>query len=927
MPFTAIFHNDNGNTLYCWDVKTVSNKLGEIISIIFTGVNADPAIKSDSVVPDIADSLPISDKEQFEVDLLKNAYTLDSLFEGLALYDKNGHIVYANKASGSIVGLPKEQIRGKISPEAGWKFIHEDGSIFDLQADPAAVTLRTGIACKNVVMGIYNPDSVLTWISINSQPIFIDGADKPAYVISSFVDITEQKKSVQEIINAERLLSLVLSSSSSSFILLDLDHRVTRYNNLALEYYSAITGRRELKAVYYPEIALALSDLNIHQILKNAGSGAEEIHETQIPVLGRDKWFEVMFRPVWDENKNIIGVYNLIKDITRKRLNAEALRITQTRFKEIFNSAFQFMAILNPAGEIEEVNDSFLQFSGNSPDAVKGKKIWDTYWWDIPGSSRTKFKEAVKMASGGITMRQEAEIRSQTTSALVDFSIKPVYDQSGKCNFLIVEGRPIDEQRKAEKELIKQEMQFTSFMNNSPTSAWIADEFNVIRYVSKTAHESFGIPSDAVGRAIETIFPADLANEYININKIVFNSNKPFETRTTSVDANGIARIQHLFKFPLGRDSNGIRLVGGVGMDITPIINTKKELRALYERYEFARKATSDIIWDWDIEKNVIAQGESSSRDYEFAKRKFSLEIKEARIHPEDRERYLASIKKVLKGKKAYWQFEYRLKNNRNRYRIIYDKAYIIRDDKMKAVRMIGAMQDITDQRKLENKLADKEKNRKKEVVKAIIKAQENERKEISHELHDNVCQILATCKLYIDVCMRESTDNTLLNDCKNMLITGIDEIRNLSHSLTPAAFEEKGLFQATEELIAQLNGLGRLTITLLVPENHLEYTIVPEMKTAIYRIIQEQLNNILKHANATKVDVVFSENRSGLHLMVKDNGIGFDFGKIKRGLGLNNIISRVSLFDGEVSFNSSPGHGCKMQVYFPIKKGQANEW
>ena len=236
---------------------------------------------------------------------------------------------------------------------------------------------------------------------------------------------------------------------------------------------------------------------------------------------------------------------------------------------------------------------------------------------------------------------------------------------------------------------------------------------------------------------------------------------------------------------------------------------------------------------------------------------------------------------------------------------------------------MIGAMQDVTGHRILEKKLMQEVVNRKRAIITAIISAQEKEKKEISDELHDNVNQILATCNLYLDLLIKKAKTPAMLKECKGLLKTAIEELRNISHNLTPAAFGEKGLFPTIREMTEKINRLGTLAIKLnFIETDLLEEHLLPEMKTAIYRIIQEQVKNVLKHseANQLKITVQYAANK--INLQITDNGKGFNLRSLKRGLGLNNIQSRISLFNGEMIIRSSPGKGCAIKAVFPFDPG-----
>jgi len=120
-----------------------------------------------------------------------------ALTEGIVLQTRDGTVEACNPAAESILGLTAEQMTGRSSIDPRWRAIHEDGSDFPGETHPAMVTLRTGKSQTNVIMGVHKPDDTLTWISVNSQPIFRPNEDKPCAVLASFSDITEQKKARQ----------------------------------------------------------------------------------------------------------------------------------------------------------------------------------------------------------------------------------------------------------------------------------------------------------------------------------------------------------------------------------------------------------------------------------------------------------------------------------------------------------------------------------------------------------------------------------------------------------------------------------------------------------------------------------------------------------------------------------------------------------
>ena len=185
---------------------------------------------------------------------------------------------------------------------------------------------------------------------------------------------------------------------------------------------------------------------------------------------------------------------------------------------------------------------------------------------------------------------------------------------------------------------------------------------------------------------------------------------------------------------------------------------------------------------------------------------------------------------------------------------------------------------DITEKLKLSAELEESRMRQQKAVTEATIKGQENERGQLGIELHDNINQILATAKLYLEFSISASRiKKDMIVKGKECVMLATNEIRKLSHALLPPSLEEFGLLAALDELIHPVSVTGKIFIEKQwngFPEQCLK----KDQKLTIYRIVQEQLNNILKHAAAKKI--IFSlhlmDDGKAVELLIKDDGIGF---------------------------------------------------
>lgn len=337
---------------------------------------------------------------------------------------------------------------------------------------------------------------------------------------------------------------------------------------------------------------------------------------------------------------------------------------------------------------------------------------------------------------------------------------------------------------------------------------------------------------------------------------------------------------------------------------------SEEEIAFLYEIYDKVQLATSDTIWDWDIKENSVLFNKGIVESYGYPKEAMTSSVlwREKNIHPDDLEKVQQSIAYCFQNKITTISLEYRFKAASNKYRFVYDRAFIVYQKK-KPIRMVGAMQDISFQKEEDLRLA-----------KTIIKAQEAERHYIGQELHDNVNQLLVASQLNLGMVKKMDPERgaALIDTIKGYISTAINEIRNLSHQLSPSSFGDVTLKDVFENLLQGINAHKAYEIDLkfLFPQNE---RLDQDLQITLYRILQEALNNIVKYAQASRIEILVDKLEKGIFMSINDNGVGFAMNTIKKGIGLNNIKRRVESFEGSFKISSAPGKGCKIQVILPV--------
>ena len=347
--------------------------------------------------------------------------------------------------------------------------------------------------------------------------------------------------------------------------------------------------------------------------------------------------------------------------------------------------------------------------------------------------------------------------------------------------------------------------------------------------------------------------------------------------------------------------------------------NKKKE--DALKRYNVLGMATNDAIWDLNLKTNECYTNRTLQEIFGYTQDELwdNHSWWENNLHPDDKDRVIAIMDSKLDSGGTVWQDEYRFRCKDGTYKLVFDRGFIMRDKHGNPYRLIGAMQDVTAQRALQEQLTTQKVKYKTELAKGVIRAQESERKKLGEELHDNINQLLGVVKLYIDHAQVDpSMKDELIKKSSAYLMQAIEEIRNISKSLMPPTLKDIGLLESIQELIRSITSTGNMEIQLHT-DGFKKIELSFEIQLLIYRIIQEQFDNIVKHANAKRVIVKLMCSNNILSIHISDDGKGADAAAKSTGIGLQNIKNRLEVYNGSMKVETREGKGYKLEVEFSL--------
>jgi two-component system, NarL family, sensor histidine kinase UhpB len=341
----------------------------------------------------------------------------------------------------------------------------------------------------------------------------------------------------------------------------------------------------------------------------------------------------------------------------------------------------------------------------------------------------------------------------------------------------------------------------------------------------------------------------------------------------------------------------------------------------LLNKYKALNEATREAVIDHDLmtdnalinEQMKFLMGAESNLIRSFS------EEHHKRIHPEDRSRVVNNFNDFLNRKNVMWQSNYRFQVKDGTYRDIINRGYVIRDKRSgKPLHIVQAMQDVTEIRNMKAVNYERQIRNRQSQARSIIKAQERERNRLAEELHDNVGQLLTVAKLLLEQTPEKEEDASPVTTSRKMVTKALEEIRQLSATMKPPRFTETTLNEAIQELIANIGRIKKFHFNVLI-DPCVEGQLNNDQKVMIYRVVQEQLSNIIKYAEANNIVITIRLRNKEVYVRIKDDGIGFELEKDKTGIGLKNIRSRLKVFSGNLQVHSAPGQGCELVGSFSL--------
>lgn len=844
----------------------------------------------------------------------------ESMSDAYAKVDLSGKIIEFNPAFSNMIGYSDEEIH-KLSYKdftpAKWHDTEYEILQKQVLADGFSEVYEKEYRHKN---GRVFPVELRTYL-------LKDDAGKPKAMWAIIRDISARREYKSKLEASEKKLRQALSSTTDVFYVIDRDYHVTLINETAEKNLRIRWGKQVTVGANVLDLVPEENREELKRRFERTMNGERIEYEVHQPQKELPSWVWVAFTPIVDEEGNVTGAAVTGKDISERRTAEERLRRSEQQLlASIENTPNVAVQWYNEKGEVLFWNHASEFIFGWEASEAYGKTL-DQLIFNREESER--FFALLKESALSGKTAGPVEFRFTRNNGAEGICISTIFSipsmEGGQC-FACMDV-DITEQKRAESELREAEEKFRNLVEQSLVGVYIIQEGKLV-YVNPCFAEIFGYTqSEMILESIEkAVHPDDREIVKKNIMARLSGEMESVHYELRGFRKNG--ETIHVEVFGTRTQYRGKPAIIGTLLNISErkkaeqekehvryLLNERvKELTTLYRISQVfqTQKSIEEILkeivvilpggWQYhEITASRIVLGGMEFRTPNFGK---AFHEQKASFPTPDGQAGVIEII-YLEQRPAEVEDAF-LPEERNLINMVAEMLRIYLDRQHEA-EMNKKMQEEILRRKIQEQ---------KTVTRAILNAEETERNKIGRELHDNVNQILASIKLFLKMATEKGTAgrNDLVNRSLTLLDNAIEEIRSLSQNqVTPV--KEVDLRELVQTLVDRLNDSTSLHTTFTYEK---ERTIDDDLKLNIYRIVQEQINNILKYADATEVGINIYTEDNFLRVTVADNGKGFDPAIKRKGIGISNMINRVESFNGELNIVSSPGNGCRIEIWIP---------
>ncbi len=783
------------------------------------------------------------------------------------------------------------------------------------------------------------------WRWVEERGVGVFEGETLLYLEGFLHDITERKQAEEALRESEERLRAFVDALPGLALILDEEGRYveifTTQEPLLYDEAAQLKGRRLHDVL--PEAAADLFLETIHQAI---GSGAPTTLEYELEVLSGKRWFEGQVAPmpgIDGERRMVVWISH---DITERKRAEEALRESEQRFRDLFESSPDAIFVEDFDGNVLDVNPAACRLHHTDAERLVGRNVRAL----VPPKLREEAMEAfAQLVKGEVDQLESASWTADGQEIPVEIRVSRITQDQHPA--LLLQVRDITRRRQAEQRLRMLEASVSASIDGITISDVHQPDYPLI-YVSPGFERMTGYRADEVlGRNCRFLQNDDRDQPALDEIRKALKAETQCRVVLRNYRKDGALFWNELTMYPLHDAAGRLTHYVGIQRDVTGRKQVEDALRQSEERYTLAVSAGNVGVWDWNLETNEIYIDSILKQilGYEDHEIKNELDDWGRYVHPDDGEKVMEAATAHLEGKAPVYEVEHRMLHRGGGIRWFVARGTAMRDVEGKPVRMVGTDTDVT-----ERKLAEQELAR----INAKLEQRNRELQDFAHVASHDLQEPLRKIRAFADLMQEDYSENVdetgkyyldrMQDAAKRMagLITDLLVYSRVTTKVRP--FGKVDLNAVVADVISDLEMQiqetgGRITVSTL--------PTIDADSTQMHRLLQNFIANALKFHKPGEAPVVEvsgvlekhparngADTRAMCRLEVRDNGIGFDEKYLDRiftpfqrlhgrgsyaGTGMGLAICRriVERHHGTITAHSTPGEGAQFVVMLPVQQ------
>ncbi|HYX64452.1 MAG TPA: PAS domain S-box protein [Burkholderiales bacterium] len=583
--------------------------------------------------------------------------------------------------------------------------------------------------------------------------------------------------------------------------------------------------------------------------------------------------------------------------------------------------------LLDPEGRIISWNAGAQRIKGYAAVEILGRHFSVFYAPEERAAGRPQELLAVAGREGRIE-DEGWRLRKDGSRFWADVVITALRDAAGRVSGYAKVTRDMTELQRHRERVETSEARLRAFADHSPALMFIKDLAGRYRFANRRFLERFGLQlAQLLGRTDAELFPRAQAAAFRANDAEVAASGRPVEVEEKARYVDG-EHVSLVVKFPLFDAPGNVSAIGGIATDITERKLTEQALVEQRKLLQEAQNVAGLGCWEWDPASGRITWSEQLYRLYGLDPQRFqpSFEGYLERVHPEDRSQSGERVARALIDGRPF-STEERIVRADGAVRWLRSHCEVVRDAAGRPIKLLGACLDVTESRASEQALRAAAASLQA-LSRRLVEAEEAERRRIAGELHDRVGQNLSALNINLDIVLGglgEDGSKELrlrLRDSLALVDGTLQAIENVMAELRPPLLEEYGLGAALGWYAEDFFKRTGIEIDFQDEARERNRELRRDAAVALFRIAQEALNNVAKHANARRVRIAVSASAGEMSVEVRDDGAGFDplaaEARASR-WGMTTMRERAEAAGGRLEISSNPGGGTALRATVPF--------